>query len=62
MTLAQMQTNNIRPSVGKDFKCYEQGRYLFSEISVIGSDGGLAIGGDACFQQFDFDCLAISKP
>ena len=62
MTLAQMQANNIRPSVGKDFKCYEQGRYLFFEISVIGSDGGLAIGGDACFQQFDFDCLAISKP
>lgn len=62
MTLSQMQANNIRPSVGKDFKCYEQGRYLFFEISIIGADGGLAIGGDACFQQFDFDCLAISKP
>lgn len=61
LTIATMKARNLRPNLGKDFKCYEEGRYLYYEISIINWDGGLAIGGDCCFQEISFDVAAKLK-
>lgn len=60
-TIAQMTANNLRPSVLKNFDCYEQGRFLYFEFTIQNADGTPAIGGNSAWSRLDFDVLALPK-
>lgn len=46
--------NNLRPHLGTEWECYQQGRYLHFELRIGARDGSLAKGGASCFSSLDF--------
>lgn len=61
-TIAALTAKNQRPSVPFEFPSWEQGVYLYWELSVTNSDGSPAIGGEACFSDVSFDSMSLPKP
>ena len=61
-TLITMAQQNLRSNQGKNFKCYERGRYLYFDISITNQGGSPAIGGDTAWNQIDFDLMPMPKP
>lgn len=60
--LSELAAKNRRPAIDLTWQCYEQGRFLYFEMTIQNADGTPAIGGDTCFQRIDFDALALPKP
>ena len=50
-----------RANIGTQWPVYEQGRFLYFELTVLAADGTAAIGGDTCLQRVDFDAMALPK-
>lgn len=61
MTTAEMQAQNIRPSIGKEWPIYEQGRFMYYEFRVQDPYGDPAEGAESFFQRIDFEVLAMPK-
>lgn len=60
-TRDEMIADNQRPDEATEFPCYEQGVFLYFELTIANEDGTAAIGGDACLQRLDFDLKALPK-
>jgi len=48
--------------VGIEWPAYEEGIFLFFELTILGADGGPAIGCDTCWSRIDFEAMAKPKP
>jgi hypothetical protein len=61
-SLTALAAKHQRPDRGTTWPCYEQGRFLWFELTIQNADGTPAIGGDTCLQRVDFDAMAMRKP
>ena len=59
--VAQMIQNGLRPGYTPDWGTYDQGRFLYYEITVLNSDGTPAVGGETAWSRIDFDAAALLK-
>ena len=55
-----MRSKNQRPAQPKDFNCYEQGRFLYFELTIANKDGSPALGGDVCISRLEFTMMALA--
>lgn len=60
-TLTAMRAANQRPATAKGFSCFEQGKFLYFEMTITAADGSPAIGADACFSRLDFNVMPLEK-
>ena len=56
-----LQSKNLRTSNDMVWPSYEQGAYLYFELTVTNRDGSPAIGGDVAIQRIDFEAMALPK-
>lgn len=62
-TPTQLKAQGLRPAVGKDFRCYVTGRFLYYQIVISGHEPNtLGVGGDSCFERISFDLMPMPKP
>jgi hypothetical protein len=61
-TIAEMTAKNLRPDNATVWACYDQGRFLWFELSILNADGTPAIGGDSAFHRIEFEVQGAPKP
>jgi len=59
LTAAQLEAAGEIPSQDAHWDCYEQGNYLYFEITILNADGSPAIGGDTHWYKMDFRVMAL---
>ncbi len=60
LTPAQMQAQNLVPSLDSRWNLYEMGIFLYFEITVTNPDGSPAIGGNTSWHKLDFRLMALN--
>lgn len=61
MTIAEMVAKNLSSNLGMQWQMYENGRFLYYELTIMNQDGTEAIGGDVFLQRLDFDVMVQPK-
>ena len=57
LTPAQMEAQNLVPSLDPHWDTFERGRYMYFEISVLNADGTPALGADTHWHKIDFETM-----
>lgn len=60
--ISVLTAKNLRPDKATVWPAYEQGRFLYFEITIENADGTAAVGGDTCLQRVEFDCTGLQRP
>jgi len=60
LTPAEMMSQNLIPSNDTHWDLWEQGQFLYFEISILNADGTPAIGADTHWHKLDFRLQALS--
>ena len=59
--LSVLKANNQRPAKDLEWSIYDQGVFLYFEMTITNADDSPAIGGDLCCQRLDFEAMALPK-
>jgi len=57
--LPALKAKNLRPNLNMDFPLYQEGTYLYYEITITNQDGSPAIGADTCWMLLNFSVMAL---
>lgn len=60
--ISQMQAKHLKAAIGKEWRCFDQNRYLYFRLRIESPTGGPAIGADTCISSIAFDAMAMPKP
>jgi len=59
LTAAQMEAQNLIPSLNMHWDTWEVGNYLYLEIAILNADGTPAIGGETQWYKLDAEVAAL---
>jgi hypothetical protein len=59
LTPAQLESQGLIPSLDSHWDCYETGKFLYFEVTILNADGTAAIGCDGHFWKLDFDVMVM---
>ena len=59
LTADELAADNLIPSLESEWNCYERGKYIYFEITVLNADGTPAIGAETHWFKIDFSVMSL---